>query len=157
MSAASSRSRDPRSACNGASGEAEGRAEPKPAKRSCDWCQVGRPTGGCSSGWFRPEGHDGSTPKCAPQALRHQAAPCDLDDGPRVPPDALPESALSSAEHTKNCTKHAGYRTHSKPRAERKNDLGAPGILGPNCPGPNAPAQFSRSGGLITTFLFFTH
>ena len=38
-------------------GEAEGRAEPKPAKPSCDWCQLGgRPTGGCSSGWLRPEG-----------------------------------------------------------------------------------------------------
>ena len=77
---------------------------PNPAKPSCDWCQVGRPTGGCSSEWFRPEGHDGSTPKCAPQALRHQGAPCDLDDGPPVLQDGLSESALSSAEHRKNCT-----------------------------------------------------
>jgi hypothetical protein len=39
--------------------------------------------------------------------------------------------------------KHAGYRTHSKPRAQGKNDLGAPGILGSNRSGPNAPAQYS--------------
>ena len=39
--------------------------------------------------------------------------------------------------------KHAGYRTHSKPRAQRKNDLSAPGILGSNRSGPNPPTQFS--------------
>ena len=39
--------------------------------------------------------------------------------------------------------KYAGYGTHSKPRAQRKNDLGAPGILGSNRSGPNPPAQFS--------------
>ena len=62
---------------------------PHPRKRSCDWCRGRRPTDGCSSGWLRPEDHDGSTPKCAPQALPHRVALCDLDDGRPVPPDDL--------------------------------------------------------------------
>ena len=33
--------------------------------------------------------------------------------------------------------------THSKPRAQRQNDLGAPGVLGANRSGSNAPVQFS--------------
>ena len=37
----------------------------------------------------------------------------------------------------------AGYCTHLKPRIQRKNDWGAPGILGSNRPGPNAPGRFS--------------
>ena len=97
----------------------------------------------CSSGWFRSEGHDGSTPKCVPQASLHRAALCDLDDGPPVPPDGLPENALSSAELRGTTPKHAGYRTHSKPRAQRKNNLSASGILGSNPSRPNPPAQFS--------------
>jgi hypothetical protein len=39
--------------------------------------------------------------------------------------------------------KHAGYCTHSKPRAQRKNHLGTPGILDSNPSRPNAPGQFS--------------
>jgi hypothetical protein len=54
------------------------------------------------------------------------------------------QKTLSPALNIRGTTsKHAGYRTHSQPRAQRKNDSGAPGILGSNSPGPNAPAQFS--------------
>jgi hypothetical protein len=54
------------------------------------------------------------------------------------------QKALSPALNIgRTAPKHAGYCTHSKPRAQRKNDVGAPGILGPNCSGPNAPGQFS--------------
>jgi len=49
--------------------------------------------------------------------------------------------------------KRAGYRTHSKPRAQRKNDSGAPGILGSNRSGPNAPAQYSAFGWTNHNFL----
>jgi hypothetical protein len=80
------------------------RGEPKPSKRSYDWCQARRPTDGCSSGWFRPEGHDGSTPKCALRVLLPQAALWDPDGGRPSPPDGLPENALSSAGHKRNCT-----------------------------------------------------
>lgn len=54
------------------------------------------------------------------------------------------QKTLSPALNIRGTTpKHAGYRTHPKPRAQRKNDLGAPGILGSNPSGSNAPAQFS--------------
>ena len=79
-------------------------ASPNPRNGHVIGAKLGRPTDGCSIGWFHPEGHDGSTPKFARRALRHQAALCDLDDELPVPPDALPENALSSAEHKRNCT-----------------------------------------------------
>jgi hypothetical protein len=54
------------------------------------------------------------------------------------------QKTLSPALNIRGTTsKHAGYRTHSQPRAQRKNHSGAPGILGSNSPGPNPPVQFS--------------
>ena len=54
------------------------------------------------------------------------------------------QKTLSPALHIRGTTpKHAGYRTHSKPRAQRKNNLSASGILGSNRSRPNPPAQFS--------------
>jgi hypothetical protein len=54
------------------------------------------------------------------------------------------QKTLSPALNIRGTTsKHSGYRTHSQPRAQRKNDSGAPGILGSNSPGPNPSAQFS--------------
>jgi hypothetical protein len=54
------------------------------------------------------------------------------------------QKALSPALNIgRTAPKHAGYCTHSKPRAQRKNDAGAPGILRPNSSGSNTPAQFS--------------
>jgi hypothetical protein len=54
------------------------------------------------------------------------------------------QKSLSPALNIRGtASKHAGYRPHPQPRAQRKNDSGAPGIIGPNRSGPNAPAQFS--------------
>jgi hypothetical protein len=54
------------------------------------------------------------------------------------------QKTLSPALNIRGTTlKHARYRTHSKARAQRENDLGAPGVLCPNRSGPNAPTQFS--------------
>jgi hypothetical protein len=54
------------------------------------------------------------------------------------------QKALSPTLHIRGTTlEHAGYRTHSKARAQRENDLGAPGILGPNRLRSNTPTQFS--------------
>lgn len=54
------------------------------------------------------------------------------------------QKTLSPALNIRGTTpQHGGYRTHSKPRAQRKNDLSASGILGSNRSRPNAPAQFS--------------
>src|SRR5215207_150215 len=54
------------------------------------------------------------------------------------------QKAFSPALHIRGTTlQHAGYRTHSKARAQRENDLGAPGIPGSNRSRPNPPAQFS--------------
>ena len=54
------------------------------------------------------------------------------------------QKALSPALNIgRTAPKHAGYCTHSKPRAQRKNDLSAPRILGSNRSRPNPPAQFS--------------
>ena len=39
--------------------------------------------------------------------------------------------------------KHAGYGTHSKPRAKCENDSSTPGVLCLDCSGSNTPAQFS--------------
>ncbi len=51
---------------------------------------------------------------------------------------------LSPALHIRGTTPtHACYRTHSKPRAQRKNNLSAWGILGSYRSRPNPPAQFS--------------
>ena len=60
------------------------------------------------------------------------------------PSQATRQKALSPALNIRGTTlKHPGYRTHSKARAQRENDLGAPGILGSNRSRSNAPAQFS--------------
>jgi hypothetical protein len=54
------------------------------------------------------------------------------------------QKTLSPALNIRGTTpKHAGDRTHSQPRAQCKNDSGAPGVLGSNHSRPNAPAQFS--------------
>ena len=54
------------------------------------------------------------------------------------------QKALSPALNIgRTAPKHAGYCTHSKPRAQRKDDLSAPRILGSNRSRPNPPTQFS--------------
>jgi glycosyltransferase involved in cell wall biosynthesis len=54
------------------------------------------------------------------------------------------QKTLSPALNIRGTTlQHAGYRTHSKARGERENHSGAPGILGSNRSGSDAPAQFS--------------
>ena len=59
-------------------------------------------------------------------------------------PQPARQKALSPALHIRGTTlQHAGYRTHSMPRAQRENHLGAPGILGSNRSRPNPSAQFS--------------
>jgi hypothetical protein len=59
-------------------------------------------------------------------------------------PQTACQKALSPAlDVGRTASKHPGDCTHSKPRAQRKNDLSAPGILGSNGSRPNPPAQFS--------------
>jgi hypothetical protein len=57
------------------------------------------------------------------------------------------QKTISPALNIRRTTpKHVGYCTHPTPRAQRQNHLGAPGILGPNRSGSDAPAQFSAFG-----------
>jgi hypothetical protein len=64
------------------------------------------------------------------------------------------QKTLSPALNIRGTTpKHSGYGTHSKARAQRKNDSGPPGILGSNRSGPNAPAQYSAFGRTNHNFL----
>ena len=60
------------------------------------------------------------------------------------PRQTTDQKALSPALNIgRTALKHPGDRTHPKPRTQRKNDLGAPGILGSNRSGPNPSRQFS--------------
>ena len=60
------------------------------------------------------------------------------------PSQTAGQKALSPALNIRGTAlEHAGYGTHPEARAQRKNNLGAPGILGANRSGSNAPVEFS--------------